>query len=280
MMNQGMGPTEIAEALRMPPGLDHDWSTRGYYGSLALDSKAVYQRYIGWYDGNPANLNGLPRVEGARKYLEYMGGADAVIARARGDFQAGNYRWVAEVMNQVVFADPSNKMARNLAADALEQLGYLAESAPWRNAYLLGAQELRGGVSGDIRAVPAINAPVLHAMTIAQVFDYLGTRVDGPRAGTARIVINWKFSDTHESLASTCQHGALTSISGKTDPTAAATVTTTRSVFESVILGERTLSDAIEHGDLVISGDARAVFDFWALLVEFRTGLSMVEPQD
>jgi alkyl sulfatase BDS1-like metallo-beta-lactamase superfamily hydrolase len=280
MMNQGRGPTEIAEALKMPPGLDHDWSTRGYYGSLALDSKAVYQRYIGWYDGNPANLNGLPRVEGARKYLEYMGGADAVIARARGDFQAGNYRWVAEVMNQVVFADPSNKMARNLAADALEQLGYLAESAPWRNAYLLGAQELRSGVRGEIRAVPAINAPVLHAMTIAQVFDYLGTRVDGPRAGAARIVINWKFSDTHESLASTCQHGALTSISGKTDPTATTTVTTTRSVFESVILGERTLSDAIEHGDLVTSGNAKAVFDFWALLVEFRTGLSIVEPQD
>jgi alkyl sulfatase BDS1-like metallo-beta-lactamase superfamily hydrolase len=280
MMNQGMGPTEIAEALRMPPGLDRDWSTRGYYGALSQDSKAVYQRYVGWYDGNPANLNSLPRVEGARKYLEYMGGADAVIARARDDFQAGNYRWVAEVMNQVVFADPSNKVARNLAADALEQLGYLAESAPWRNAYLLGAQELRSGVRGEVRTVPVINAPVLHAMTIAQVFDYLGTRVDGPRAGATRIIINWKFSDSHESLASTCQHGALTSISGKTDPTATATVTTTRSVFESIILGERTLSDAIQHADLVTSGNTRALFDFWALLVEFRTGLSIVVPED
>jgi alkyl sulfatase BDS1-like metallo-beta-lactamase superfamily hydrolase len=104
----------------------------------------------------------------------------------------GNYQWVDEVMNQVVFADPSNKAARNLEVDALEQLGYLAESAPWRNAYLL-----------------AINAPVLHAMTIAQVFDYLGTRVDGPKARAARIVINWKFSDTHESLASRLQHDAL-----------------------------------------------------------------------
>ncbi len=109
MMNQGMGPVEIAEALRMPPGLENDWSTHEYYGSLSQDSKAVYQRYVGWYDGNPANLNRLPRVEAARKYLEYMGGADAVVARARDDFKAGNYRWVAEVMNQVVFADPSDK---------------------------------------------------------------------------------------------------------------------------------------------------------------------------
>jgi alkyl sulfatase BDS1-like metallo-beta-lactamase superfamily hydrolase len=280
MMNQGMGPVEIAEALRMPPGLENDWSTRGYYGALSQDSKAVYQRYVGWYDGNPANLNRLPRVEVAGKYLEYMGGADAVIARARGDFKAGNYRWVAEVMNQVVFADPSNKVARNLAADALEQLGYLAESAPWRNAYLLAAQELRTGVTGNTRTVPAISPPVLHAMTIAQVFDYLGTRVDGPRAGAAKIVINWKFSDTHESLASVCQHGALTSINGKTDPAAAATVTTTRRVFESVILGERTLSDAIQRGDLVTSGNARTVLDFWAVLVEFRTGLPIVEPQN
>jgi alkyl sulfatase BDS1-like metallo-beta-lactamase superfamily hydrolase len=280
MMNQGMGPAEIAETLRMPPGLEKEWATREYYGSLSQDSKAVYQRYIGWYDGNPANLNRLPRVEAAKKYLEYMGGADAVMARARDDFKAGNYRWVAEVMNQVVFADPSNKEARNLEADTLEQLGYLAESAPWRNAYLTGAQELRNGVRGGVRALPAIDPPTLHAMTIAQVFGYLGTRVDGPRAGAARIVINWKFSDTRESLASTCQHGALTSISGKTDPTATAAVTTTRSVFESVILEQRTLSDAIQHGDLVTSGDAKAVSDFWALLVDFRTGFSMVEPQD
>jgi alkyl sulfatase BDS1-like metallo-beta-lactamase superfamily hydrolase len=141
MMNEGMGPTEIAEALTMPPGLENDWSARGYYGTLSHDSKAVYQLYIGWYDGNPATLNRLPRVEEAKKYLEYMGGSAVVIARARDDFKADHYRWVAEVMDQVVFADPSNKEARGLAADAFEQLGYLAESATWRNAYLLGAQE-------------------------------------------------------------------------------------------------------------------------------------------
>jgi alkyl sulfatase BDS1-like metallo-beta-lactamase superfamily hydrolase len=224
MMNQGLGPTEIAEALTIPPGLENDWSTHGYYGTISHNSKAVYQRYIGWYDGNPATLNRLPRVEEAKKYLEYMGGSAAVIARARDDLKAGRYRWVAQVMDQVVFADPSNQEARSLAADAFEQLGYLAESSTWRNAYLLGAQELRSGVRAGARSVPGVSAEMLHAMPIALVFDYLGTRVDGPRAGTTNIVINWRFTDTGESLASTLEHGALTAIIGKTAPNAVTSV--------------------------------------------------------
>jgi alkyl sulfatase BDS1-like metallo-beta-lactamase superfamily hydrolase len=279
MMNQGLGPTEIAEALTMPPGLENDWSARGYYGTLSHNSKSVYQRYIGWYDGNPATLNRLPRVEEAKKYLEYMGGSAAVIARARDDFRAGRYRWVVEVLNQVVFADPSNEEARGLAADVFEQLGYLAESAMWRNAYLLGAQELRSGVRGGARSVPGISAEMLHAMPISQTFDYLGTRIDGPRAGRANIVINWRFTDTRESLASTLEHGALTSIAGKTAPNAATTVTTTRPVFESVILERRTLADAIEHGEITTIGDAKAVSDLFGLLVDFKSGFPVVEPE-
>jgi alkyl sulfatase BDS1-like metallo-beta-lactamase superfamily hydrolase len=207
-----------------------------------------------------------------------MGGSAAVIARARDDFKAGSYRWVAEVMDQVVFADPSNKEARGLAADAFEQLGYLAESAPWRNSYLLGAQELRSGVRAGARSVPAAGAEMLRAMPIARVFDYLGTRVDGPRAGTEKIVINWQFTDTHESLASTLEHGALTSITGKTDWNAVATVTTTRPVFESVILGRRTLADAIEQREVTTFGDAKPVSALWALLVDFEPRFPIVEP--
>ena len=279
MMNEGMGPAEIAASLTTPPGLETDWSTRGYYGALAQDARAVYQRYVGWYDGNPANLNPLPRVEEARKYLEYMGGAEAVTTRARADFQAGNYRWVVRVMNQVVFADPSNVGARNLAADAFEQLGYLAESAPWRNAYLLAAQELRRPVRADGRRVPAIGAQVLHAMPMADLFDYLGTRINGPRAGTPRpIVINWTFSDTRESLTSTLEHGALTSATRKSVSDAAATVTTTRPVFEAVVLGQRTLADALDGHQITTVGNVNAVLDLWALFVDFPSGLPMVAP--
>jgi alkyl sulfatase BDS1-like metallo-beta-lactamase superfamily hydrolase len=174
MMNQGMKPSEIAEALQLPPSLEQVWSARGYYGTLSHDSRAVYQRYLGWYDGNPATLNPLTPEEGARKYVEYMGGSAAIIARARADFSAGQYRWVAQVMNQVVHAEPANQDARTLAADAFEQLGYLAESATWRNAYLLGAQELRNGVPAA-RTRAGIDADMLSALPAALVFDYLGT---------------------------------------------------------------------------------------------------------
>jgi alkyl sulfatase BDS1-like metallo-beta-lactamase superfamily hydrolase len=278
MMNQGMGPTEIAEALTMPPGLENDWSVRGYYGTLSHDSKAVYQRYLGWYDGNPANLNPLPRVQDAKKYVEYMGGAAAVIARARDDFKAGNYRWVAQVLDQVVFGDPSNQEARNLGADAFEQLGYAAESATWRNAYLLGAQELRTGVRGGTRHVPGVSAEMLHAMPIGLVFDYLGTRINGPRAGNAKIVINWRFIDSKESLASTLEHGALTSIVGKTASDAEATVITTRVAFEEVVLQQRTFSDQIQQGDIKIAGNPARVTDLIALLDDFEAMFPIVEP--
>ena len=145
LLNQGYTPREIAAQLRLPPSLDQEWSVRGYYGTVSHNSKAVYQKYLGWYDANPANLNPLPPAESAQRALEYMGGANAVIERARKDFASGNYRWVAEVMNQVVFAEPTNMAARALAADANEQLGYQSESGIWRNAYLMAAQELRAG---------------------------------------------------------------------------------------------------------------------------------------
>jgi len=278
MMNEGMGPNEIADAIAMPPGLEKDWAAPGYYGNLRQDAKAVYQKYIGWYDGNPANLDPLPRVEEAKKIIEYMGGPDAVIARARDDLKAGNYRWVAEVMDRLVFADPSNRDARALAADAFEQMGYLAQSAPWRNSYLKAAQDLRKAAAGPKQSVPGIAANVLHAMSIGQVFDYLGTRIDGPRAGTRHIVIDWRFTDSDEVLASTLEHGALTWIAGKTNPHAAATVTTTRAALERVILGRQSLADALTGGEIVISGDAKALPELWSLLVSFETGLPLVAP--
>ena len=277
MMNSGMTPEEISAALTMPPGLERDWSLRGYYGTLSQDAHAVYQRYLGWYDGNPAHLNPLPPVEAAKKAVEYMGGADAAIARAKGDFAAGNYRWVVQVMNQVVFADPANKVARALAADAYEQMGYQAEAAPWRNSYLLAAQRLRAGTMGEGRAVPAIAPDVLHVMPATEMFDYLGARIDGPRAGARKIAIAWRFTDTKETLVSILSHGALTARSGAGD--AAVTVATTRAALEPVILGQKTLVDAMQDGNITVGGDAQSLTDLWALLVDFRSGIPLVEPR-
>jgi alkyl sulfatase BDS1-like metallo-beta-lactamase superfamily hydrolase len=279
MMNEGMTPGEISEALTMPPGLERDWSLRGYYGTLSQDAKAVYQRYLGWYDGNPAHLNPLSPVEEAKKTVEYMGGAEAVTAHAREDFRKGNYRWVAQVMDQLVFADPANREARQLAADAFEQMGYTAEAAPWRNAYLLAAQRLRGGVGAAASRSPGISQNVLHAMSAREMFDYLGTRIDGPRAGSGKIVINWRFSDTREILAATLQHGALTAIRGKVDGEASAMVTASRAALEPVILGQKALADAMKDGEVKVIGDTKTLTDFWALVVDFGTGIPLVEPR-
>jgi alkyl sulfatase BDS1-like metallo-beta-lactamase superfamily hydrolase len=278
MMNQGLMPAEIAESLKLPKSLEQEWSARGYYGTLSHDSKAVYQKYLGWYDGNPAELNALPPNDAARKYVEYMGGAAAVIARARDDFRQGNYRWVAQVMDQVVYAEPGNADARALAADALEQLGYLAESATWRNAYLLGAQELRNGVpQGRLRQ--AIDADNVAAMPVALVFDYLGTTLNGPRAENTRMVLNWRLTDTGETIAATVQHATLTAVPGKVAPGADASIALSRGTFNAIMTRQRTIDDARAAGDLTITGNASRVTELMSLFDDFDPSFTILEPR-
>lgn len=277
LMNHGYTPAEISAQLTLPPGLARDWAARGYYGTLSHNAKAVYQKYIGWYDGHPANLDPLPVTEGARKYVEYMGGAAAVITKARQDFARGEFRWVAEVMRHVVFADPSNTEARALGADAFEQLGYLAESATWRNAYLLGAQELR---QGPPAARPSTLDPeMVSAMPVAMVFDVLGTHVNAPKAWARDVVVNWTFTDTREQIAVTLRHGALTHVSGQRAATAAATVSLTRAAFNALALGRQTLAAAQTAGAVTVTGDVTAAARLFEVLDRFDAGFPIVEPR-
>ena len=240
LMNHGYKAAEIAERLRLPKSLASTWHARGYYGTLSHNAKAVYQRYLGWYDANPANLNPLPPVERGRKYVEYMGGAEAAIRRAREDFAKGEYRFVAEAMSHVVFADPSNTQARQLGADALEQLGYVAESATWRNAYLLGALELRQALPGAAARAP-ISPDVVRAMSLDLFFDYLGVRLNGEKAEGRHIVINWVFSDLGRRYVLNLENCALTYLADRQSERADATVTLERAVLNRLILREMTL---------------------------------------
>ena len=201
MLNHGQTMIELAEKLVLPESLSSKWYNRGYYGTVNHDSKAVYQRYLGWYDANPATLHTLPPVEASQKYVEYMGGAKAVLDRARDAFARGEYRWVAEVVNHVIFADPNSNSpnptgltleAKQQQADALEQMGYQAEAASWRNAYLKGAFELRNGVVAPQSA--PLSPSVVNAMTLDQYFDYMGLRFNAPKAEAAQLpdtTINW-----------------------------------------------------------------------------------------
>ncbi len=277
MMNHGYTPTEIAEALTLPPGLEHEWSARGYYGTLSHDAKAVYQKYIGWYDGNPANLNALPPTESGKKFVEYMGGAAAVLARAREDFRQGHYRWVAQVTSQVVYADPTNKEARALNADAFEQMGYLAESATWRNAYLVGAQELRNGPPASRRS--GFEPEMLHAMPLDLLFDVLGTQVDGLRAQDTRIVVNWTFTETNQRLLSTLEDAALTYVIGKQARDADVSVTLPRATFEAILLGRQTFAQAQQERGATVTGNAAKLAELMGLLDSFDASFPLVEPR-
>jgi alkyl sulfatase BDS1-like metallo-beta-lactamase superfamily hydrolase len=277
-MNHGYRAAEIAERLALPASLARTWHARGYYGTLSHNAKAVYQRYIGWYDANPASLDALPPVERGRKYVEYMGGAEAAIRRAREDFARGEYRWVAEAMSHVVFADPSNADARRLGADALEQLGYAAESATWRNAYLLGALELRQGQAPAAARAP-ISPDVIRAMSPELFFDYLGVRLNGDKAEGKRIAIDWVFRDLGRRYALNLEHSALTWLADRQSARADATVTLDRAVLDRVILRELPLADAVQRGLVTVDGDAGAVAELFGLLDDFALMFEVVEPR-
>lgn len=263
-MNRGWRPAEIAEVVDLPPGLAERWSVRGYYGSVSHNVKAVYQRYLSWYDGNPANLHALPPAPAARKLVEYMGGAAAVIARAKADFAKGEFRWVAQVMKEVVFADPDNRQARELCADALEQMGYQAESATWRNAFLYGAMELRHGVLKLPARGPSMDS--LAGLSSDVLFDAMAIRIDPVKAAGKAFIINWSFTDRDERLTTTLKHSTLTHRIGERSDKAAVSVTTTRVTFDGLIARKLQPAEALGSGALRIEGDASCLVQLFAAL--------------
>ncbi len=265
LANRGLTSLEIAEELELPTELATELSSRGYYGTVHHNARAVYQKYLGFFDGNPANLHPLPPEPAGARYVEYMGGAEAILARARADYDAGEYRWVAQVLGHLVFADPENTDARQLQAAAFEQLGYQAESGPWRNFYLTGALELRGGLHASPGARPASRADVLEAMTVDMVFDLLAVRLDGPRAGGISLSMNWHFTDTDAWWALRLEHCALNYVS-RADPDASVTVALTRSTLDAILTEAVTIPDALAAGDVVIDGDAGTLVTLFGLL--------------
>ncbi|CAN5212789.1 alkyl sulfatase dimerization domain-containing protein [soil metagenome] len=278
LMNHGYTGAEIAEQLKLPPSLANEWANRDYYGTVSHNAKAVYQRYLGWYDANPANLNPLPPVATAKKTVEYMGGAAAVLLRAREDFKKGEYRWVAQAMSQVVYADPANREARELGADALEQLGYQAESSTWRNAYLMGAQELRAIAPLD--AAPATGSPdIVKSLPLDLYFDYLGVRLNGPKAEGKTIVLYWVFTDTQQRYVLRLDNSALTYTEGRSAPEANATVTLTRATLDAISLQQTSFPAALQDGKLAVSGDHGKLLELMSLFEPFPAMFPLLTPR-
>jgi alkyl sulfatase BDS1-like metallo-beta-lactamase superfamily hydrolase len=277
MTNQGMSFTEISEAFELPDSLADFWANRGYYGSIDHNVKATYVFYQGWFNGNPATLHEYPPVEQAQRYVDFMGGADAVLQKAQASFDEGDYRWVAEVVNHVVFADPDNEAARNLQADALEQLGYQAESGPWRNFYLIGAKELRGGVQ-ELPTPDTASPDMVRAQTLDMFFDYLGVRLNGERAGDAHITLNFDFGDPEGTYTVELVNGVLNHTAGMQADDADATITLARDTLNGIVLQETTLEDAVAAGDVIIEGDQAKLGELVSYLDSFEFWFNIVTP--
>jgi len=278
LMNHGLTASEIAETIRLPASLDGAWHARGYYGHIRHNVKAIYQKYLGWYDANPVNLDSLPPVESGKKYVEYMGGAEAILKRASMDFAKGEFRFVAQAVSHLVFAEPDNQAARALLADTLEQLGYGAESATWRNAYLFGAQELRQGMP---KAPPRPPMPreTLAALRTEQLWDVLGVRLNGPKAEGKHIVLNWSFTDTGESFALTLENCALTYVAGALAATADAGFSLARGTLDEVIAKQTTFPEAVAAGKIKFTGNPMRLGELMALMDEFPRMFEIVEPR-
>ena len=277
LMNQGYTMTECAERIVLPQSLAGEWYNRNFYGTVNFNVKAVYQRYLGWFDANPAHLHPLPPEEAGRKYVEFMGGSDAVLARARASMKKGEYRWVAEVLNHVVFAEPGNREARELQADALEQLGYQAESPIWRNFYLAGARELRNGVDKNV-PVQARSRDILRGMSMDQFFDLMAVRLNGPKAADKRITVNWMLTDTNQSYKLTLENGVLNHKQGRLDANADATISLARSVFDSIMAKQATFPGRVLAGDVKVEGSMLKFLEMMSCIDEYDLWFNIVTP--
>ncbi|MFO4723513.1 alkyl sulfatase dimerization domain-containing protein [Vibrio cholerae] len=276
LMNQGYIGSEISEIIQFPKELEKNWSTRGYYGTLRHNSRAVYQRYMGWYSGNPSDLNNLPPTNAAIKYVEYMGGESAVIDKAQADFDKGNYRWVAEALKHVVFANPQSKRGKALLADTYEQLGYQAESGPWRSVYLQGAYELRNGTpqsGGTNTASPDI----IKNMPPEMLFDYLSVRILPEKAAGKTFAININFTDLDEQYTLYLENSVLNH-TRKQAKKADVTLTLTKATLDDVQLGNVTLEKAISDGDIELKGNPQVFKDFVEMLDKFNFWFNIVTP--
>ncbi|AUM15229.1 alkyl sulfatase [Rhodococcus ruber Chol-4] len=275
MMNQGLVGAEIAERFELPPALAAAWHTHGYYGSVSHNVKAIYQRYMGWYDGNPANLWAHPPAEAARRYVDAMGGADAALAVARGAFEEGDYRWVLEVCKHLLFTDDTDQAARDLQADAMEQLAYGAENGTWRCVYLAGAKELREGIFGS---PVQSSGDFLDALTVPQLFDSLAVRVDGPRAWDLQLVITWVLTDLGTTYLTELRHGVLNHRTVPEPPPDSTVFTLTRRALIGALTGQLDAAAALADGTIAVTGDPTVVARLVEVLAPVDPDFAIVTP--
>ena len=273
---RGLTPNEIAEQIRLPESLQKNFATRGYYGTVSHNSKAVYQFYFGWYDANPAHLHPLPPEAAGKKYIEFMGGADAVLEKAQRSFEAGDYRWTAQVLNHLVFAEPGNAKAKALLAQTYDQLGYQAESAPWRDVYLSGAYELRHGTTGKgVNLATSIG--MLRHTPMPRFLDALAARIKAEDAEGKELTVNLVLTDLNESYVLKLKNAVLHHRAGR-DPNANATLNLTHELYLKMLVGGAGLKDTLFSEQLTVEGSRLDLLKFFGLLEKPANNFAIVTP--
>lgn len=276
LINTGLTATEIAEVLKLPDVLAKQWYNRGYYGTMSHNAKAIYQRYIGWYDANPANLNPLPPEPAAKRYVEAMGGQETVRARAAEAAKAGELRWAATLLNHAVFNDPSDRAAREQLAAIYTKLGFEAEAGTWRNIYLTGAQELTDGVANLLPVAP--NADVLSAMTTPMLLDIAAVRVNPAKAEGLNFKVNIRLTDRDEKHLVTVENGVLIHEEDIEDAEAGASVRMTRAELIMTLLAGFPVADFLANGGIKAEGDATLYETLAGMIEAPAPNFNIVEP--
>jgi alkyl sulfatase BDS1-like metallo-beta-lactamase superfamily hydrolase len=266
--NQGVTINQIHKVYRMPQGLAQAWHTRGYHGSPEHNSRGVVQRFLGFWDCNPATLIPLAPEESAPLYVEMMGGSERIIARARTLHDEGRYQHASEILNRLVFAEPQNRPARELLADVWEQIGYQQENPGLRNSFLNGAYELRSGIS-MAEATSSSSPDVVRAMSTELFLNFLGIRMDPRRAEGMRFTMNLVTPDNGERFIVELSNGTLTNIQGHQAPNAELTLTVNRSALDEVMAGQTTFEALITSGTARVEGDVSILGRLAALMVDF-----------
>ncbi len=277
LFNQGLTPGEIAEVIELPASLRNNFHNRGYYGTLRHNARAVYQNYLGWYDGNPAHLNPLPPTEAGRRYVELAGGAEALLKHARAAYDEAGYRWAAELLNHLVFADPDNSEARSLLAACYDQLGYQAESGPWRDVYLSAALELRHGPPEEGLNIAAM-ADVLRQTPVQRFFDSMAARLNGPDAEGAELSVNFVFTDLRESYLLVIANAVLHHHPSTPDAPADATLKLTHDMFLAMLTGQAGLTDLLLSDEIQLEGSKLDLVKFFSLLDKPDGRFNIVTP--
>ncbi|WP_250530158.1 alkyl sulfatase dimerization domain-containing protein [Caballeronia sp. ATUFL_F1_KS4A] len=278
LLNMGYTMDEIGDMVKLPPSLDKEWYNHGYYGTVVHDAKAVYQRYMGWYSGNPADLHPLPPVDTAKRTMDFMGGVPAVMKKAQDAYSKGDYRWVAQVMNMAVYAEPDNQDAKNLEADALEQLGYQSEAGPWRDVYLMGAYELRNGIP-KVPAVQTASPDTIRAMTPEMALEFLSMHIDGAKADGKKISVNWIFPDIKKQYSVRLENSVLVYNEGKQMQNADVTLTLPKSSLDNIMLHQTNLDKEVEAGRAKVDGDRGKISELLSLTDTFNPLFPIVTPR-